>query len=195
MIALCSFFTNVCLLDKTTAMMKTLFCLFCVIVCCKNLHAQDTIHLRHLPKETILTDRPPQALYAEVFGRSIDFSINYDSRFSKRVDGWGFSAGFGVISGNIENRNYFSLPVSANYLAGRNGKYLEVGAGLTYFNAKVTDTDEGTSGGNTIMGTFIIGYRNQPLHGGFMFRTGISPIILRNNFIPYYPYVSFGYNF
>jgi len=161
------------------------------------LHTPDTVRLKRNANQTIVTDRAPQAVYAEVFGRSIDFSLNYDRRFSNRLDGWGFSAGLGGASSNEINNNntYFSIPVSINYLAGKNGKYLEVGAGVSYFNATIDDNQDFYSGGSSIIGTLTIGYRNQPIHGGFMFRAGFNPIIFRNQFVPYYPYVSFGYNF
>jgi hypothetical protein len=185
--------------------MKQLLVIFLILTCTKLFaqdtirlkHIPDTVHLRHTPNELTITDRPPQAVFAEIFGRSLDFSLNYDRRFLNQVDGWGFCAGIGVVEneGNNDNNNYFSIPVSVNYLAGRNGKYLEVGAGLTYFNAIIDNTGGASSSGNSVIGTFIIGYRNQPIRGGFMFRAGFSPVILKNSFIPYYPYVSFGYNF
>jgi hypothetical protein len=186
-------------------MSKPRFLFFTIIVLSQNLFAQDTIHLKHTPdtihlkrsvNDIIITDRPPQAVFAELFGRSIDFSLNYDRRFSNRVDGWGFSVGLGDVSDdNIDSRNYFSIPVSVNYLVGKNGKYLEVGGGLTYFNANITDGAGANGEGNSVVGTFTVGYRNQPVKGGFMFRAGINPMIFSNNFVPFLPYVSFGYDF
>ena len=186
--------------------MKKLFFLILILSPFSKLYSQETIHLKHYPdtihlkrsvNQVLLTDRPPQAVFAEIFGRSLDFSLNYDRRFLNQVDGWGFCVGVGVLGSDEidDNSNYFSIPASINYLAGRNGKYLEVGAGLTYFNAAIDNTGGAISSGSSVIGTFIIGYRNQPIRGGFMFRAGFSPVILKNSFIPYYPYVSFGYNF
>ncbi len=156
--------------------------------------SQDTVYLKKATGARTVTDRPPQAVFAEIFGRSIFFSLNYDRRFAKKLDGLGFSVGAGYILTN--NIGLFSLPVTLNYLLGNNGKYLEVGAGASYFNRRISNFDGlVNNNGSSLIGTMTIGYRSQPIKGGFMFRVGINPFFLKNNFIPYYPYVSFGYTF
>ena len=159
--------------------------------------SQDTIHLKHsstsFTQKFIVTDRPPQAFFAEVYGRAGIFSVNYDRRFSNRLDGFGFTVGAGYFS--IAGLSLVSVPVTINYLLGNNGKYLELGGGATYFNARINDEDDASNGGHTFVGTLTIGYRSQPMKGGFMFRAGINPFFFRNTFIPYWPYVSFGINF
>jgi hypothetical protein len=179
-------------------MKKTLIFICTIVFCSHNLFAQDTIHLKHTVNKVLVTDRAPQAVFGEVFGRSIVFSANYDRRVFNRVDGLGYTIGLGYISvGDDGNSNVglFSIPITINYLLGNNGKYLEIGAGATYFDANVTGSGDVSEGSSTIIGTMTIGYRSQPINNGFMFRAGINPFFFKNNFIPYYPYISFGYSF
>lgn len=161
--------------------------------CLQGFGQQDTVYLKKERHNITVTDRAPQAVYAELWGKGLLFTANYDRRFSKRVDGLGFSVGAGYIK--IDDVSLFSLPIGLNYLLGKNGKYFEVGAGATYFSATIDDIGDASDHGSTVMGTMTLGYRSQPIKGGFMFRAGINPIIFRDNFIPYYPYVSFGYSF
>jgi hypothetical protein len=51
------------------------------------------------------------------------------------------------------------------------------------------------SNNNGVLGTLNFGYRYQPVDGGFSFRAGVSPIITSDQFLPYWPYLSFGYSF
>ena len=174
-------------------MKKLVILVLTIIISSQYLIAQDTIHLKHTtPRKILITDRPPQAFFAELYGRSLIFSVNYDTRFFNRVDGLGISAGMGFVG--IDGESLFSVPITLNYLLGKNGKYLELGIGATYFNANVTDNDDAESGGSTVIGTMTIGYRSQPIDGGFMFRAGINPLFFSNTFLPY-PYISVGYNF
>ncbi len=163
---------------------------------CMQALAQDTVFLRkNKALRTVVTDRAPQAVFAEVFGRAAMASINYDRRFSKKLDGLGFTVGAGYFK--IDGDEFYSFPVTLNYLLGKNGRYFEVGAGATVFNHNLATIDWGPdgTGSGPVMGTMTIGYRSQPVNGGFMFRVGINPLFIRNSFLPYYPYISFGYNF
>jgi hypothetical protein len=181
------------LLLYETAAMKKIFFLILIFVFQK-LIAQDTVYLKHTsPQKIIVTDRAPQAVFAEIYGRGGIFSANYDRRFSNRLDGLGFTVGAGYIA--VDDISLLSIPVTINYLMGKNGKYFELGAGVSYFNASIHDGTDASSGGHTFIGTTTIGYRSQPINGGFIFRAGINPFFFRNTFIPYWPYVSFGINF
>jgi hypothetical protein len=135
--------------------------------------------------------------------------VNYDIRLKKQQDGWGGRAGISYYADN--NQHVFTIPLVINYLAGKRGKYFEVGAGITYYNANTGDVffDEQysvdyvngnmvyyrRSNNNGVLGTLNFGYRYQPVDGGFSFRAGVSPIITSDQFVPYWPYVSFGYSF
>jgi len=151
-----------------------------------------------------------KTVFFELLGPGVLYSVNYDFRFKKQQDGWGARVGIGYNAS--DNDHIFTVPVAVNYLAGKNGKYFEVGAGLTYYNAATDDiffneryeytTD---ANGNIIssyrknnsgvLGSLNFGYRYQPLDGGFSFRTGFSPLITSNQFAFYWPYISFGYAF
>jgi hypothetical protein len=161
--------------------------------CLQGFGQDDTVRLKRQYNPITVTDRAPQAVYAELFGKGLFFTVNYDRRFSKRVDGLGFSVGMGYLK--VDDIGIFSLPVGLNYLLGKNGKYFEFGAGASYLSAKISDINNATEHGSTVIGTMTLGYRSQPIKGGFMFRAGFNPLIFRDQFLPYYPYVSLGYSF
>lgn len=146
-----------------------------------------------------------QSFYVEAFGPGF-FSVNYDFRFQKTRNSWGMRGGVGAVS--FDGEIILTLPVQVNYLFGKDGKYFEVGGGASYVE-RINRNDYGTYDPNgnlvvphgaresrsEIMGSLTFGYRKQPLDGGFTFRTGLSPIIYDREFIPYLPYISFGYSF
>lgn len=156
-------------------------------------HAQkDTVHLRI--KETdknIVTDRPPQAIYFQIGGSAPFLSVNYDSRFSKKLNGLGFSAGLGFFG--ISGVSVFSIPVSINYLIGQKNHFVELAAGTTFVSARFDWFDD-TQSSSTFIHHINIGYRYQPEHGGFFFRGGISPLFSDGEYVTSY-YIGFGHNF
>ena len=160
-------------------------------------------------KNTYATKKA-KTVFFELFGPGVLYSVNYDFRFKNRQDGWGARVGIGYDA--TERDHIFTIPLAVNYLAGKKGKYFEVGAGLTYYNAATNDfffdehfnytTDaNGTiisssrKSASGVLGSLNFGYRYQPLDGGFSFRTGFSPLITSNQFAFYWPYISFGYAF
>lgn len=138
-----------------------------------------------------------QGVYFELFGTGLTYSFNYDTRFQNRQDGLGGRVGVSYYA--IDGNSLFTLPVSLNYLLGKNGHYFELGAGATFISGTVDDEGEiffiGSDKAKTVTGNLIFGYRKQPVDGGFLFRAGFAPLIAEGNFIPYWPYVSFGYSF
>jgi len=76
-----------------------------------------------------------KAFYVEVLGNGLLFSANYDMRFSSANDGLGGRIGVGYIGGN--GASVVTVPVMLNYLLGKNGKYFEVGGGVTYASASL----------------------------------------------------------
>lgn len=144
------------------------------------------------------TIKPASSVYFELLGNGGFYSINYDSRFSKKRDGLGGRVGLSYAAESGDS--FFSMPVGINYLAGKKGHYFEAGAGITYYSANIYLLDnvgDSENGENTtgVFGNLTFGYRKQPIDGGFSLRAGVSPIITKNSFIPYWPYVSFGYTF
>ncbi|MBL0271378.1 MAG: hypothetical protein IPP99_22515 [Chitinophagaceae bacterium] len=122
-------------------------------------------------------------VYLEVGGPGIIYSVNYDGRFGKYENGFGFRAGIGGAS--VSGDGYFAIPVQVNYLAGAKGQYLEVGAGFTYVSASVSDIFSDTqSNGSLVAGTLCLGFRKQPFgKKGITWRVAFTPFI-KDGFIP-----------
>lgn len=142
-----------------------------------------------------------KTIFVELGGPGF-ISANYDFRFNETRNAWGMRAGMGYFA--IEDESFFTIPVQVNYLLGRDGNYFEMGAGASFLHETYTQYNY-DSWGNTsntqkisdsqLMGTLTFGYRKQPIDGGFNFRAGLSPVFWEGNFIPYLPYISFGYSF
>ncbi|RMG24381.1 MAG: hypothetical protein D6730_12825 [Bacteroidetes bacterium] len=64
-----------------------------------------------------------------------------------------------------------TVPVSLNYLAGIDGKYVEAGLGLSYFQLGGME-----NGRSIVRGTATLGFRYQPVDGGLTFRISWTPI-------------------
>jgi hypothetical protein len=114
-------------------------------------------------------------VYLEVGGAGVIYSLNYDGRFGKIENGFGFRIGIGGAS--YEGDGYIAIPAQVNYLLGNKGQYLELGAGITY--ASITDlfdTDSGNS--SEVLGSFTIGFRKQPFgKKGLTWRIAFTPFI------------------
>ncbi|WP_262248964.1 hypothetical protein [Parapedobacter soli] len=140
------------------------------------------------------------SFYVELGGPGF-ISANYDFRFGETRNGIGARFGIGYFS--MDDESYLTVPVQLNYLLGKDGNYFEMGIGASY--VRYAYDDYSWLGGETeqvkhvtenqVMGSLIFGYRRQPRDGGFTFRAGLSPILIDGNFIPYLPYMSFGYSF
>ncbi|MFQ5675784.1 MAG: hypothetical protein ACE5G1_07815 [bacterium] len=135
------------------------------------------------------------SVYLELLGNGVFFSINYDRMFSESLCG---RVGFSYAELDDEKGdNVFVtfVPVVANYLVGKGKHKLELGLGALFIFAArdfdETDTDVDKSG---ILGTATVGYRFQPLNGGFVFRVGFTPIFADDGFAPWGG-LSFGYGF
>nr|MBS0038422.1 hypothetical protein [Saprospiraceae bacterium] len=136
-------------------------------------------------------DRPPfdgakSALFAELLGNGLLFTLNYDTRISNR---FGIRGGIGYIGSLDGEGGILTIPINANFLLGNNGKYFEVGAGFTFVGGDFFDTD------NRIATSLTFMYRSQPQDGGFMWRAGFAPLIIDKIVIPYYVGLGLGYSF
>jgi hypothetical protein len=173
-------------------MKKTLLTLAFICTASVLFAQKDTIRLRRDKSvNDVVTDRPPQALYFQLGGSAPLASVNYDRRFSKRVNGAGFSAGLGFWGGS--GVTVFSIPASLNYLIGSRSHFVEIAAGGTFITGTVDifDDSETASG---VIGHLNAGYRYQPVNGGFFFRGGISPLFAGGGYATSF-YVGFGHNF
>ena len=140
------------------------------------------------------------AIYTEVGGQGILFSINYDSRLTSRVDGLGFRVGVGY--GVSSTPCYVSFPVGLNYLLGHGGNYFELGAGATYINLTSVVPGSGVGFANKtwnsdqhfLCASTVIGYRRQPGDGHLSVRAGFAPLF-GGGAAMLLPYLSLGYCF
>lgn len=176
--------------------MKKFYVSLLLSLCIGTLFAQkDTVRLREISRNSkaIVTDRPPQAVYFLIGGSGPLLSVNYDRRFFKRANGFGFAVGLGYYA--ELGVSIFSVPVSINYLIGRKSHFLEIGGGTTFISAKTNDFfDEGNNNGSGFIQHVSVGYRYQPVRGGFFFRGGISPLFFEGESATS-AYIGFGYNF
>lgn len=137
------------------------------------------------------TAQTAKSFYAELGGPGLA-SVNFDTRFNKKEDGFGGRIGIGGLS--INHSGVVLFPVGLNYLMSKDQKnYFELGAGYTPIigTGDLNDDDAFSSS----FGSLWIGYRLQPLKGGFTFRAGMCPVFGNGFFVPYYFGVSFGYKF
>ncbi len=132
--------------------------------------------------------------FLEVGGAGLAISANYDTRFGKARDGWGYRIGVGAFVS--DGNSVITIPFQVNYLIGGHTSMLEVGAGTTFLNSK------GNSKGKTFIfdnitgfiATTSIGYRYQPESKGINFRIAFTPLLTGDGVIPAGG-ISFGYTF
>lgn len=140
------------------------------------------------PKEDIARD----AIYGELLGPGILYSINYEHLITPHVSlrggfsKWSVPSAFLLVDGSVD---FTGFPITLNYLAGEGNSRLELGAGLVPILLSV-DGQVILFGGSVrgrasvVSGTATIGYRYQPVDGGFVFRIGFTPILLFKRLIP-----------
>jgi len=133
--------------------------------------------------------------YLEVGGAGLAISGNYDARFKKERNGWGYriGAGFFASGGN----SVLTVPFQINYLYGEHSMLVELGAGTTFLNSKGTNVGNSKWEFDKVTGfiaTATIGFRYQPEHKGLNFRIAFVPILYDEGLIPAGG-VSVGYTF
>ena len=129
------------------------------------------------------TSASASQVYLELGGSGLVYTLNFDTRFSKIENGLGFRVGIGGAGGSGDS--YIAIPAQLNYLLGENGKYLELGAGATYFSAKSDFFfEEETS--TSVIGNAVVGFRSQPFgKKGITWRVAFTPFIYGGGFMPY----------
>ncbi len=132
------------------------------------------------------------SVYFELFGPGLA-SFNFDKRFEKKNDGWGYRVGIGGVGGKGDG--FLSLPIGINYITGNDDRhFFEVGLNYTFVQTDGSIFDFG-NGRTKSFATLNFGYRSQPKNKGFQFRVAANPIITNGYFMPYYFGLSFGYKF
>jgi hypothetical protein len=136
-----------------------------------------------------------QNVFVELGGQGILITANYDTRFNKTRNGLGARAGIGYIAGSGDH--FATIPVSLNYLLGKEKHFFEVGLGATLVTGSWNDSffSNNTASHSNTIGTMSFAYRVQPVDSGFAFRAGLTPIFTSNFFFPFFGGLSIGYTF
>lgn len=150
------------------------------------------------------------SLYIEGLGPGLLYSLNYDRIFGDFAGRVGFSylslsnssTSSDGQSGGEAHATFLTVPLTITYLGlGSKKNIFEIGAGATILHAgagaSVFSTNDATSGNasaTVLFGNMIFGYRLQPPQGGFVLRTGLSPIFGHGVFLPL-PYLALGGTF
>ncbi|MBD1209471.1 MAG: hypothetical protein H9535_13635 [Ignavibacteria bacterium] len=126
-------------------------------------------------------NRPRNTIFLEGLGNGGILSLNVDHRFHNN---WSFRTGIGLSIVSLEY-SFFTLPLIINYLTNDFGSpgHLEVALGIvpsfgrySQFNLFGPKTKPDYSVAALGL-TTAIGYRYQPVEGGFNFRIGFMPLI------------------
>jgi hypothetical protein len=117
------------------------------------------------------TPQPParadNAIYAELFGNGLLYSVNYEHRLTPRV--WG-RVGFEMV------RTHAALfPLMIEFVTGANRRHFEIGAGVIAGVVSSTDRTLGRHFEAGALATATVGYRYQSPEGGFIFRANFTP--------------------
>lgn len=134
-----------------------------------------------------------QNVFVELGGQGLLFTANYDTRFSNKRNGLGGRAGIGYISASGDHAT--TIPLSLNYLLGKDKHLFEVGLGATLLATGGNDSFFFNGNTSNVIGTMSFAYRVQPIDSGFSFRVGLTPIFNSDFFLPYYGGLSLGYTF
>ena len=115
----------------------------------------------------------PNSIFGEFAGQGIILSANYDRMlFDTTPHNIAIRVGIGFwaeLFGSGNSESGVTIPVNASYLLGGNHKF-ELGLGFTVAPGITY------SGLSNWMITALIGYRYQPIDGGFLIRVGVVPI-------------------
>jgi hypothetical protein len=152
------------------------------------------------------------SVFLEAGGPGLYYSLNYERIFD---DDLGIRLGFSyrplsaavASGGSSASPGLITLPILANWLLSYGTSTVEIGGGATLVRADGAGSANGlaVSGpGTTVLWTGTLGYRRQPMDGGFQFRVGIEALVGKglgvNNPDPNqwgilpWAYVSFGFS-
>jgi hypothetical protein len=139
----------------------------------------------------------PNALYLELGGSALIYSLNYERMLSSTV-GLRLGGGYMSVTGEDDYGDNLSvallmIPVTVSYLLGEGAHRLELGGGAVFAWASAsTDTD--FASGSGVAATGIVGYRYSAPGGGFLFRAGFTPLMGGGGFLPWFG-ASFGFTY
>ncbi len=126
----------------------------------------------------------PSAVYLELGGSAVAYSINYEHRFVPEL---GLRAGAGVFPLCVFHcETVVVLPLSIQAIVGEGNHHFEVGGGVTITTLRDKDARFAIP---------EIGYRYEKPDGGFLFRALFTPLFRLNDLKDVTPWagLSFGY--
>ena len=140
-------------------------------------------------------DYSRKAVYLELGGEGVFYSVNFDYRFSRHFCGRIGFTHFTLEDFFFEDLSITAFPIIAEYLVGGGNHFLELGAGVIPVWGSSTFRFIKASGDTfTPVGTASIGYRYQPADGGLIFKVGI-PVFFSRTGTGIWGGVSVGYAF
>lgn len=124
------------------------------------------------------------SFFLEGGGPGLLYSVNYErvveNNFGLRI-GFSYTSLSASAGGASASASFIAIPVVASYLGLREGNHiLELGGGATAVyvsGAGSFGAFAGSASGLVPLGTALIGYRRQPVNGGFQFRIGLEALI------------------
>ena len=124
------------------------------------------------------------SIFIEAGGPGLLYSVNYEriveNDFGLRI-GASYTSLSASAGGSSASAAFTTIPVIASYLGLRGGNHiLELGVGGTavFASGAASGTGMAVSGsGMAALGTALIGYRRQPVNGGFQFRIGLEALV------------------
>lgn len=143
------------------------------------------------------------AIYLELLGSGLFYSINYDRILITKTK-LALSGRIGLSYFPITNFwdfHTFSIPLELNLLIGKENKYFEIGLSSLYQQ----NFDEMNTS-RSLFGSFRLGYRYQKNDDGLIYRIGLTPLLpiilddeyqLDVDFVPAIPWIGFsvGYGY
>jgi hypothetical protein len=156
-----------------------------------------------------------KTIYGSLGGPGLLMSAHFDSRFQggERL-GLGYTLGVGFAFASFDEttsssysdgdlysdsrvRSFYSIPVGLNYIFGKNNSAhtFELGGGAALLTRKISLAYNSGDKPGRFIGYLSFAYRIMPIHGGFAFRVGLSPVIGTSGDLFPFPVVGFGYAF
>ena len=146
-------------------------------------------------------------IQVEALGPGSLFSVNIDSRVSKKRKGLGYRIGLGgkplgMFDESCNTGGQISLPIGLNYTTGKKEHLIELGMGIVpilFTGTKVycPDLKEEFFGDETDHYFYVLaGYRYQPIRKkGFTYRVFVSPLFQKTFPMKFWGGVSIGHLF
>ena len=128
------------------------------------------------------------SFFIEGGGPGLLYSLNYE-RIVERDFGLRIGFSYTSLSGTATSGGstasasaaFVTVPVIVSYLGVSSGNHaLELGAGGTMIYASGSASSSGyatSASGTGALGTVLVGYRRQPVDGGFQFRIGVEALM------------------